>query len=326
MSLELPSMYWNLYRDCRLCPRECAVNRTAAGATGTRGFCREGARLRVSYVGPHFGEEPPITGTRGSGTVFLAGCSLRCSFCQNHQISRGGLGRVTTIKALEDDVERMLLRDRVHNINLVTPDHFLPHLIHLVARLRGRGHHHPVVLNLSGYQARTTLEMAGDVADIYLPDYKYSDGRLAGALSACEDYPAVALEAIAEMVRRRGFLDTLETGRPLARKGVLVRHLILPGKTENSRNALTTLFLEFGPRLPLSLMSQYTPAVPQADPDLNRTLTAAEFDRVYTHALDLGFERLFVQFPVMNETDEKDASPFLPDFRLAQPFSGARNS
>jgi len=306
------------YKACRLCPRECGVNRLGTGEKSRSGFCRENHRLRVAYVGPHFGEEPPLTGTRGSGTVFFTGCSLRCSFCQNYQISRDGLGQETTVEALLEQVKDMIRIHQVHNVNLVTPDHFFPHAAALVAGLREEGHDLPVVMNLSGYQSLTMLRMSERIADIYLPDFKYADPRLAARLSTCPDYADVALQAISEMVKQKGFLDAVEKGAPLAKKGVLVRHLILPGQVENSIQALTTLFLEFGPRLPLSLMSQYTPVLPHKDPDLNRRLSREEFDTVFAHAADLGFEHLFVQFPDEGPTEE---AQFLPDFQRDKPFS-----
>lgn len=316
--------YFDHYKKCDLCPRRCGVDRLERNKLARSGFCGESSDLRIAYVGPHFGEEPPITGERGSGTVFFSGCSLRCSYCQNHQISSGGLGHPVTPGELLGLVEGMIAADRVHNINFVTPDHFFPHVFQIITRLRKMGHGLPMVFNLSGYQSKDMLGAIRDFADIYLPDYKYADSTLAMELSKCRNYPETALEAISEMVRQKGFLDSFETGSPLACRGVLVRHLILPGKEENSRNALTTLFLEFGPHLPLSLMSQYVPAVPQTDRDLNRSLTVAEFDKVYAHALDLGFDRLFVQFPEQVETSENNPSPFLPDFRLTRPFSGTQ--
>ena len=296
-----------LFEDCHLCPRDCGVNRLKGGKAG---FCKESHQLRVAYVGPHFGEEPPITGKNGSGTIFFAGCSLQCSFCQNHQISRDGLGRAMDVDELFERAVEMIEENHVHNINLVTPDHFFPHAFHLVSRLRQEGYNLPFVYNVSGYQSVAMLRMAEDFADIYLPDFKYGDPTLSLGLSKCKDYPKVALEAIEEMVRQKGFV------------GVLVRHLILPGHVENSSHALTSLFLEFGSRLPISLMSQYHPVLPQQDQNLNRSLTQEEFDMVFSHAMDLGFEHLFVQFLDQTPTTRSDYSPFLPDFRKEKPFLG----
>ena len=313
--------FLDLYKRCRLCPRECGVIRLMEGRSGHSGFCKESDRLRVAYVGPHFGEEPPISGQNGSGTIFFTGCSLRCGYCQNYQISRDGLGRAMDMDGLFPMVTEMIEESRVHNINLVTPDHFFPHAFQLVSLLRHNGFNLPVVYNLSGYQSLAILRIAEEFADIYLPDFKYADPTLSVRFSKCKDYPTVALDAIMEMVRQKGFLDVFENTSALATKGVLVRHLILPGQIENSLNALTTLFLEFGSRVPISLMSQYHPALPQQVGDLNRSITQEEFERVYAHAMDLGFDHLYVQFPDQDSPNRSVRSPFLPDFLQEQPFS-----
>jgi putative pyruvate formate lyase activating enzyme len=164
------------------------------------------------------------------------------------------------------------------------------------------------------------LKRSEPFADIFLPDFKYSDPLLSARLSKCKAYPKAALEAIAEMIRQKGFLDALPGDSALASKGVLVRHLILPGEPNNSTDALTSLFLEFGPELPLSLMSQYQPVIPQPDPHFNRPISKGEFEEVYSHALSLGFENIFVQFPDKQGMERANASPFLPDFRKAHPF------
>jgi putative pyruvate formate lyase activating enzyme len=312
--------YTELFKECHLCPRDCGVNRLKEGVLGYSGFCGENHQLRVAYVGPHFGEEPPITGEKGSGTVFFSGCSLKCPYCQNHQISRDGLGESINVDELFERVVGMIETHHVHNVNLVTPDHFFPYVFDLVSLLRRQGYNLPVVYNLSGYQSVPMLRMAESFADIYLPDFKYTDSALSQRLSKCRDYPKKALEAIVEMVRQKGFLEDAGGTSDVAEKGVLVRHLILPGHVDNSLNALTTLFLEFGPDLPLSLMSQYHPVLPQTDQALNRSLTQDEFDQVFSHAKDLGFERLFVQFLDQTPTVKQENAPFLPDFRKEQPF------
>jgi len=284
------------------------------------GFCGETDQLRVAYVGPHFGEEPPITGKNGSGTVFFTGCSLRCSFCQNYQISHQDVGENVSMEELIHELKNMILHNHVHNINFVTPDHFFPHVFILVSLLRENGFDLPIIYNLSGYESVEILKTAEDYVDIYLPDFKYSDTSIAAKLSKCPDYPEVALEALAEMIRQKGFLDVCSTGDTFAKKGVLVRHLILPGKVENSIAVLTTLFVEFGSGLPLSLMSQYYPFIAHKDQNLNRFVSEEEFDLVYSHARDLGFEHLLVQFPEEDLLRKPGISPFLPDFTKAQPF------
>ncbi|WP_084516850.1 radical SAM protein [Desulfatiglans anilini] len=311
--------YRALYDECRLCPRDCRVDRSVR-----RGVCGEADTLRVAYVGPHFGEEPPISGESGSGTVFFTGCAVRCSFCQNHQISRGGLGEALTAEDLAGRIIDMAVRHRVHNINFVTPDHFFPDVFEVVSICRDRrGVRLPLVYNLSGYQQIESLQQAEPFADVYLPDFKYSDSELARKLSRCPDYPGKALDAVAEMIRQKGFLDSFETDGAPAGKGVLVRHLILPGEVENSMDALTMLFLEFGDRLPLSLMSQYHPVTPQAHAPLNRRLSKDEFDRVFDHALALGFRNLFVQFPEEVPAGGEGFSwrPLVPDFTAEEPFA-----
>jgi putative pyruvate formate lyase activating enzyme len=327
--LELPKDLLLLYRECRLCPRRCAVDRTPAEV----GIGREGLSPRVASVEAHLGEEPPISGMNGSGTVFFAGCSLRCIYCQNHQISHEGLGRRWSVREL---VERLLALSEsagIHNVNFVTPDHFLPHTVAVVEALRGCGIRIPILYNLSGYQALESLRLIEPVADIYLPDFKYADAALAGSLSRCPDYAAVALEALVEMVRQKGFLDSFPLGgehelygldrhrsQPVAGRGVLVRHLILPGQVKNSQDALDMLYLEFGRDLPLSLMSQYVPIRTFREaPFLNRTVTAEEFRQVLEHARGLGFSHLFVQYP---EQTASGPHPFLPDFSATSPFLG----
>jgi len=327
--VELPKDLLLLYRECELCPRRCGVDRTAEEV----GICREGVTLRVASVEAHMGEEPPISGVNGSGTVFFTGCSLRCIYCQNQQISHEGLGREWSVGELVERLIALCESAGIHNVNFVTPDHFLPHTVAVVEALRRRAIRIPVLYNLSGYQSLQSLRLIEPVADIYLPDFKYADPTLAGSLSRCPDYAAVALEALVEMVRQKGFLDSFLFGgdhelhgvdrnraQPVADKGVLVRHLVLPGQVQNSRQVLDMLYVEFGRDLPLSLMSQYVPIreFPEA-PFLNRTVTAEEFHQVLEHAQRLGFSHLFVQYP------EKTASgvhPFLPDFSSVAPFLG----
>ncbi|MBA3027532.1 MAG: radical SAM protein [Desulfobacteraceae bacterium] len=309
--------FFKSYENCQLCPRQCGVDRTRKNS---RGFCGESNRLRVGFIGPHFGEEPPISGTHGSGTVFLAGCSLKCSFCQNHQISLEGTGETLSKGEFVTKLEDLIFHQQVHNINFVTPDHFFPHLFEAIGTLKEMGLNTPMLFNTSGYQSLEMLKYAEGFADIYLPDFKYADENLAESLSRCRNYPTVALAALTEMIRQKGFLDVFETGEEVSKKGVLVRHLILPGNVGNSILALTTLFLEFGKKLPISLMSQYSPVGHQKETALNRRLTHEEFTAVYDHVRDLGFENLFVQFLPEPSGDDSENTRFLPDFQKSSPF------
>jgi putative pyruvate formate lyase activating enzyme len=308
------------YRSCTLCPRACGVDRLA----GERGYCRESATPRIAVIEAHMGEEPPLSGTNGSGTVFFSGCSLRCVYCQNIQISQQGIGRPWSVPSIVARIRTLHQQQGIHNINFVTPDHFFPHTIAVVERLQTLGISLPVVYNVSGYQALSALRLIEPLADIYLPDFKYADASLAENLSRAPDYPEVALTAIAQMVRRKGFLDSCPAGDSApARAGVLVRHLILPGHIENSLTALDMLYAEFGASLPVSLMAQYSPPRRFADGSpLNRTLTEDEYLLVLERALALGFKHLFAQ-----DLQDLIQGPrlFLPDFGRTRPFCGNPN-
>lgn len=311
----------SIFQNCQLCPRNCHVNRTQIKNIQL-GYCGETNHLRIAAIEAHFGEEPPISGTNGSGTVFFTGCSLKCIYCQNYQISHQKFGQYQSVDQVLDRIVHLVVEHQIHNINFVTPDHFFPQTIEILHALRLRGINIPIVYNLSGYQRINSLRMIEDAADIYLPDFKYSDHSLAKKLSNCADYPEVALEAISEMIRQKGFLDSFcdkngnSTG--LASRGVVVRHLILPDQVKNSIDALTSLFLEFGKKLPISLMSQYYPIKRFSFDFLNRTVTQDEFEVVYQHAMELGFENMFIQYP----DTETIVRPFLPDFSQDRPFIG----
>jgi len=308
----------SIYKNCNLCPRKCGVDRTAPHMA--RGFCKEGMELKVAYIGPHYGEEPPISGDMGSGTVFFSGCSLKCCFCQNYQISRLGIGKRMKSEDLLDKIIYMVDTYKVHNVNFVTPDHFLPHVFGIVTGLRNRVLQLPVIFNISGYQSVEMIQQSDEYVDIYLVDFKYSDSSLAKKLSSCEDYPSVALQSISEMIRQKGFLDAVMTDEPIAKKGVVVRHLILPGKIKNSIDALSMLRIEFGPDLPISIMSQYFPVLPQKDRDLNRFVMREEFEEIYEHAMSLGFQHIFIQSHPYDNTETIIRSMPVPDFTKENPF------
>jgi putative pyruvate formate lyase activating enzyme len=289
--------------------------------SGETGFCGETAQLQVASIEAHFGEEPPISGRHGSGTVFFSGCTLKCDFCQNYQLSHQHIGEQMTIMDVVHRLEELYSTQGIHNVNFVTPDHFFPHTQEIISELRKNNILIPIVYNMSGYERVESLGDIEEYADIYLPDFKYADRNLGKKFSHCQDYPPVALEALTEMVRQKGFLNTFmaEQTDQIAQKGVLVRHLILPEHVQNSIDALSMLFLEFGKDLPLSLMSQYHPVNQYPVPDLQRHITADEFQQVYDHALRLGFHHLFVQYP---ETQTGQTSEFLPDFTKKYPFNG----
>ncbi|MGZ9147104.1 MAG: radical SAM protein [Candidatus Deferrimicrobiaceae bacterium] len=274
---------------CRLCPRGCGVNRR----NGETGFCGAGISLRVAAVSVHHGEEPPISGTRGSGTVFFSHCNMKCIFCQNYPISQLGVGeRMST----EELGERLLGLERkgTHNVNFVTPTPHVPQLIGAVAAAREKGFALPVVYNSNGYDSPEALALLERVVDIYLPDVKYVSPRLAEDVSATPDYPAHNAAAVSEMFRQVGPLSPGEDG--IARKGVLLRHLVIPGKGDETEKVLARLRETYGPQVPLSLMGQYFPAYQAASvPGLNRRLASDEYERAVETARRLGLDNVFLQ-------------------------------
>lgn len=302
------------YSGCRLCPRDCGVDRTA----GIVGMCGETATCRIASQGPHFGEEPSFSGSKGSGTIFFAGCSSHCFFCQNFQISNENMGsRVTPEQLLA--IGRDLVRAGVHNINFVTPDHFWPHVEFLCRALREEGVRIPFLFNSSGYQREDMIVRYAEWMDIFMPDFKFAEPDLAKRCMGDERYPELALAALRRMVELRGFLEPWDpTGAEPAARGVLVRHLILPGEVENSIAVLRLLREEFGRLLPLSVMSQFHPVAACRERHLlDRRITAEEHERVHGEVVDLGFKHVYLQ--ALPETPE-----FLPDFSRKEPFKGNR--
>jgi putative pyruvate formate lyase activating enzyme len=301
------------YQHCTLCPRDCKVDRTKEPL----GFCGESAACRVSFIGPHFGEEPSFTGSKGSGTIFFSGCSSQCFFCQNYQISIQHDGRAITPTELLSEVRALLLKS-VHNLNFVTPDHFWPHIQSLCHALREEGIQVPKLFNSSGYQKPERVEEYAQEMDIFLPDFKFAEPELARMCMGDARYPEIALKALREMVKRKGFLEPWDTtGRQTAVQGVLVRHLVLPGHVENSLKVLSLLHKEFGPGLPLSIMSQFRPVSGCFQrKKLQRTLSSEEYGQVLDLVEKLGFEKVYTQ-------DLKDEAAFLPDFKdPVDPFPG----
>ena len=287
---------------CLLCPRRCGVDREA----GELGFCGSPAELLVARAALHPFEEPPISGTRGSGTVFFSGCSLRCIFCQNSAIRTQDSGKRVTVAEF-CDIMRALKEQGAHNINLVTPTHYADKIAEALKRVK-RELGLPVVWNCGGYECVETLRMLEGLVDVYLPDFKYVSPKLAGEYSAAPDYAEVATAALAEMHRQTGAV-TLD-GDGMMTRGVLVRHLVLPGSRADSMAVLSRI-AETVPvgEVRLSLMRQYTPDfAPRSGPKaLLRRVTSFEYDSVMQHAVDLGFEGYF-------QTKESADKAYTPDF------------
>jgi putative pyruvate formate lyase activating enzyme len=260
---------------------------------GEKGYCGAGAAARVAAVSIHHGEEPPISGTRGSGTVFFSHCNMACRYCQNYPISQMGHGREMDIDSLSSALVR--LQDRgAHNVNFVTPTPHAAHIVAAVRRARARGFSIPVVYNTNGYDSLETLALLDGVVDIYLPDAKYRSPSAALNLSGTPEYVSRNDAAIAEMVRQVGFLSEGEDG--VATRGVLVRHLVLPGRVRETERILAHLAAVFGPDLPVSLMGQYFPAWKAPDtPGLDRKPTKREYGRAVAAASRLPFRNVYIQ-------------------------------
>ncbi len=272
---------------CDLCARYCRVDRTL----GVRGaVCRTGATARVHGYGPHHGEEDPLRGTRGSGTIFFSGCSLRCEFCQNWDISHKAVGRELSPEALAEAMLELQLQG-CHNINLVTPSHVVAQILEALAIAAPRGLRLPLVYNTGGYDSLEALTLLDGVIDIYMPDLKFGDSRPARDYAHVPDYWPVSRAAVREMQRQVGDLALDDEG--VARRGLLVRHLILPGGLAGSEAVLRFLAEEISPRTYLNLMDQYRPCYRAAEhPPLDRRPSARELEAVWSLATGLGLERL----------------------------------
>ena len=291
------------YLACKLCPRECGADRSHK-----KGFCGESNVLRVARASLHMWEEPPISGISGSGTVFFSGCNLGCVFCQNHEIAHDHKGKEITPQALAD-VFLTLEEKGAANINLVTAVHFVPHVIAALEIAKAKGLSIPTVYNSSGYESEETLRSLRGYIDIYLPDYKYRSPLLAERFSKAKNYPEVAERALAEMVFQTGPCIFDENG--MMKKGVIVRHLVLPGHTDDSMAVLEYLHKTYGDRIYISIMNQYTPMRKyEAFPELSRKLTSYEYGKVVKFAEKIGIKNGFLQ------SGEAAKESFIPSFDL----------
>lgn len=289
-------------KNCNLCPRKCGVNRLA----GQKGYCGATLEVFAGRAALHFWEEPCLSHTHGSGTVFFSHCTLGCVYCQNRQISwehRGTL--VSPLRLSQIFLE--LQAQGAHNINLVTPTHYVPQIRLAIARARENGLHLPVVYNTSGYELTDTIRSLEDTVDIFLPDLKYLEEEVASRYSHAPDYPHFVRLALEQMVRQTGPCVFSEEG--LLQKGVIVRHLLLPGQLPASKKIVRYLHDAYGDDIYLSLMSQYTPMthLPQY-PELNRKVSRREYESLLDFALRLGVKNCFIQ-----EGDAASES-FIPSF------------
>lgn len=289
------------YSPCQLCARGCGADRSG----GKLGFCRSDDTVRITRAALHYWEEPIISGTRGSGTVFFSGCSLGCVFCQNRAISRSAVGRAVSTDELAREMLR-LEREGAHNINFVTPTHFAPAVRDSVAIARSLGLTLPIVYNTGSYDTVQTLRALEGTVDIYLPDLKYYRPESAERLSCAKDYPIVAREAIAEMVRQHP-IPIVKDG--IMQSGVVVRILLLPSHVAEAKLSLKYLYDTYGDNIYISLMNQYTPMAGMTSP-LDRTVTNAEYSELVGYAERLGVVNAFIQ----EGGTQKES--FIPDFEV----------
>lgn len=277
----------NYYENCMLCPRKCGVNRSKK-----TGYCGQSDKLYAAKAYLHKWEEPCISGSCGSGTVFFSGCNLKCVFCQNKEIALGKAGYEISGERL-GEIFLELQEKGAHNINLVTPTHYLKHILRALDFTRGKLNI-PVVYNCGGYESAEIIKKLDGYIDIYLPDFKYMNTELAKKYSNAPDYPEKAMAAVDEMVRQT--IRCLFDGDGMMKRGVIVRHLVLPSYTDNSKAVIKYLYNRYGDSIYMSIMNQYTPMQGMENyPEINRKLTAAEYDEVIDYAAEIGVENAFIQ-------------------------------
>lgn len=303
--------------NCVLCPRNCNIDRSKS-----QGYCFCSDKIKVSRASLHMWEEPCISGEEGSGTIFFAGCNMRCVYCQNSKISSGEVGKEITIDKLSD-IMLSLQNKGANNINLVTAGHFVNSVIKAIEIARRKGLSIPIVYNTSSYEKVEQIKALDGYVDIYLPDFKYYDDELAIKYSNAKGYREIATMAIDEMVRQCGNLEV--DSRNMMKRGVIVRHLVLPGLTEDSKHIIKHLYDRYGNKVYISIMNQFTPPElidkngkggrfsinnEAIYPELNRKITEEEYDEVVDYAIELGVENGFIQ------EGETASESFIPDFDL----------
>lgn len=279
----------NKYENCLLCPRKCGINRR----TGQTGVCGVSSEIKVARAALHYWEEPCISGKRGSGAVFFSGCSLHCVFCQNSEISDGKEGKVISKERLSD-IFIELAGKGANNINLVTPGQYIPDIVWAVNDAKSRGMKLPIIYNTSGYENVTELKLLEGIVDVYLPDFKYMDSTLSARYSRAKDYPSVAKQALSEMVRQQPDV-VIDDATGLIQKGGIVRQLLLPGHVNDAKAVLKYLYDTYHDHVYISMMSQFTPIALKDYPEINRTVTKREYERLVNYALEIGITNAFIQ-------------------------------
>ncbi len=295
----------DLLKKCTLCPRKCLVNRLA----GELGFCNSSMEVKISKVSLHLWEEPCISGTLGSGTVFFSNCNLKCVFCQNHSISDDGIGKIVSIDRLSEIFLEQQMRG-AHNINLVTPTHYVPQIIEALKIAKRRGLNIPILYNSNAYESIDTIKALSGLIDVYLPDLKYYKDKYALKYSSAPNYFNVASEVITEMLSQVGDAKFDDAG--LIQSGVIIRHLMLPGLLFDSKKIIDFIHSSFNESVYISVMNQYTP-MHKADKytEINKILNPNHYDALIDYCINLGITKCFVQ---ESGTASED---FVPDFDLS---------
>ena len=286
--------------NCRTCPRKCGADRTS----GMAGVCKTDNKIYISRAAPHYWEEPCISGKNGSGTVFFSGCNLGCVYCQNRKISRFAVGEAVSVSELAE-IFVQLQESGVHNINLVTPSHYVTQINEALdlARLSI-----PVIYNSSGYDLCDALEMLDGKVRVFLPDFKYMDSHLAQKFSSARDYPKIAKSAIRKMFELAGKPRFDADG--MIKSGVIVRHLVLPGHTDDSKKIISYLYNTYGDSIYLSIMNQFTPSPDLPFDELTRPLSKEEYNDVVDFAVSIGVKNAFIQ------EGETAKESYIPDFEI----------
>ncbi len=273
--------------SCTLCPRKCMVNRLDK----ERGVCRAGSQVMISSVFPHFGEEPPLVGYQGSGTIFLTNCNLHCTFCQNYDISFEGRGTPVTLQQLAEQMI-YLQESGCHNINFVTPTHYVPQIVSALPMAVERGLRLPVVYNCGGYESLEVIKLLEDIVDIYMPDTKFAQTDPASKYCKAPDYPQVVESALKEMHRQVG--DLVVDDRGIAVRGLLIRHLVMPDGLAGTGELMKFIHDEISPDSYVNIMAQYRPAYRAAEfPEINRRISTQEFKEAVALAREIGLKRGF---------------------------------
>lgn len=290
-----------LLNKCEICPRKCGVNRN----NGELGYCRASNKIKIGGYHLHMWEEPIITGKNGSGTIFFSYCNLRCVYCQNYDLSFNSVGEYITIERLSE-IMLELQEMQAENVNLVTPTHYIPLIKNSIILAKKKGLKIPIVYNTSGYESVESLKTLEGLIDIYLPDFKYYDNSL-GKYSSVADYFNIASLALKEMYRQVGKPKYNKKG--ILKKGIIVRHLVLPNNYQDSKKIINYLYQEYKDNIILSIMNQYTITKITKYPELNQKVDSKEYDNLINYAYDLGVRNCFIQ------EEESQSSSFIPKFK-----------